>query len=152
MTFTIRQAIPEDAEALTKLAKRSKAHWGYSADLIKAWEPDLTITPEFLVDAIAFVAEKNGKIAGFWARSCHNTDEVSQGYLFVESEFMGQGCATQLWQAVKCEAKNRGLTSFVIEADPNAAEFYLKIGGIKISEKESPVVPGRYIPIIKFTL
>jgi len=43
-----------------------------------------------------------------------------------------------------------GVTSFILEADPNAAGFYIKMGGVKIGEKASLVVPGRKLPIIKF--
>ena len=38
---SIRRAREDEADALTALALRSKAHWGYSPDQIEAWRPVL---------------------------------------------------------------------------------------------------------------
>ncbi len=62
---------------------------------------------------------------------------------------MGQGVARALWESVRTEAAARGIKRFVIEADPNAAPFYLTLGAEKIGEKESSAIPGRFFPILR---
>lgn len=143
----------DEAKALTALAKRSKAHWGYSEKWIQAWEEELTITPEMIRDFVAYVAELDGEIKGFWCRSVSEDKDVpSRGLLFIEPDAIGTGCGQQLWEAVKAALIKKGVKSFVFEADPNAVSFYLKIGAKKIDEKDSTVIPGRKIPIMKFDL
>lgn len=152
--YKIRPAKMEEAKELTALAKRSKAYWGYSEEWIETWEDQLTVTPEMIHDFVAYVAEYDGKIKGFWCRSVKeaNDSSPSRGLLFVEPEAIGTGCGRQLWEAVKSTLIKKGVKSFIFEADPNAVSFYIKMGAQKIGEKESPVIPGRKIPILKFDL
>jgi predicted N-acetyltransferase YhbS len=65
---------------------------------------------------------------------------------------MGQGVARALWESVRTEAAARGIKSFVIEADPNAAPFYMTLGAEKIGEKESSMVPGRFFSILRIRI
>ena len=150
--FVIRAAHPSDADELTKLAFLSKAHWGYPKDWLDLWQDDLTITPEAIEGAIAYVAELEGKIIGFWARASLDSDQITSGWLFVHPDHMGQGIARALWSALREEASARGIQSFVIEADPNAVPFYLSLGAEKIGERESTVIPGRFIPILRIPI
>src|SRR5687768_14923343 len=55
----IRRARPDEAEHLTALTLRSKAHWGYDADFMAACVPSLTITSERIATPgeLVFVAE-----------------------------------------------------------------------------------------------
>jgi len=46
--FYIRKAELFEADELTILAKKSKAHWGYDKKLVSKWEDELTITSNFL--------------------------------------------------------------------------------------------------------
>ena len=40
-----RRARPEEAEAITRLALRSKRHWDYSDEFIEAMTPVMTFVP-----------------------------------------------------------------------------------------------------------
>ncbi len=150
--FNIRLANTGDAFDLTNLAKKSKAYWEYDSLLLKKWENELTITPDFINNSASAVAEMDGKIIGFWCRELIESNEITSGYLFVDPEYMGMGCASALFNALKKELVNKGIMSFTLEADPNAKDFYIKIGGVEIGKIESPVVRGRMLPIIKFEL
>ena len=150
-TYLIRPAMPADADKLTELAFLSKAHWGYSKQWLESWRNDLTVTPDMLRDSIAFVAELDGEIIGFWYRSIPASDEPSPGMLFIHPTHMGKGLGKKLWEKIKEDVIRRGIKTFTIEADPNAVPFYLKLGAVQINEKESTVIPGRMIPILKFT-
>ncbi|WP_446902643.1 GNAT family N-acetyltransferase [Burkholderia sp. YIM B11467] len=147
--FVIRAGRPSDADQLTKLAFLSKAHWGYPKEWLELWEADLTVRPEMIEDSIAFVAETEERIIGFWVRASMDSDEPTRGWLFVHPDHMGQGVARALWSELRKEAAARGIRSFVIEADPNAVPFYLALGAEKIGEKESTVIPGRLFPILR---
>lgn len=148
----IRKAKPQDAEKMTQIAMRSKAHWGYSDELLSLWKEDLKVTPEFLKSAIGYVVECDDVMIGYWVREAIQADQLTQGFLFIEPEFIGSGCGRLLFDALKNGMQERGIHSFTFEADPNAAGFYLKMGGVKIGEKESKVVKGRKLPIIKIQL
>lgn len=50
--FTVRAARTADADELTRLARISKAHWGYPKDWLDLWQGDLTITPETIEGSI----------------------------------------------------------------------------------------------------
>nr|WP_244136134.1 MULTISPECIES: hypothetical protein [unclassified Burkholderia] len=55
--FTVRAAHRADADELTRLARLSKAHWGYPKEWLDLWQNDLTISPETIEGAIGYVAE-----------------------------------------------------------------------------------------------
>ncbi|MEN2470322.1 GNAT family N-acetyltransferase [Burkholderia sp. GS2Y] len=147
--FVIRAGRPSDADQLTKLAFLSKAHWGYPKEWLELWEADLTVTPDMIEDSIAFVAETEERIIGFWVRASTDSDKPTRGWLFIHPDHMGQGVARALWSELRKEAAARGIRSFVIEADPNAVSFYLALGAEKIGERESTVIPGRLFPILR---
>ncbi|HDR9585872.1 TPA: GNAT family N-acetyltransferase [Burkholderia stabilis] len=150
--FTVRAARTADADELTKLARLSKAHWGYPEDWLDLWQSDLTISPETIEGAIGCVAESAGTIIGFWVRASSDSDQPTPGWLFVHPDHMGRGVARALWEEIRREAAARGIRSFVIEADPNAVPFYLTLGAEKIGTKESSVVPGRLFPILRIAI
>ncbi|WP_241300118.1 GNAT family N-acetyltransferase [Burkholderia stabilis] len=150
--FTVRAARTADADELTKLARLSKAHWGYPEDWLDLWRSDLTISPETIEGAIGYVAESAGTIIGFWVRASSDSDQPTPGWLFVHPDHMGRGVARALWEEIRREAAAREIRSFVIEADPNALPFYLTLGAEKIGTKESSVVPGRFFPILRITI
>jgi GNAT superfamily N-acetyltransferase len=152
MTYFIRRAKPFDAGELTTLALLSKAYWGYPKEWLDLWRDELEISPKIIEQSIAFVVIYHGKIVGFWCRSFIESRYRTPGYLFIHPEHMRKGIARRLWLVVKKEAIAKGIKAFTIEADPHAVPFYLEIGGQKIGEIESQVIPGRKIPLIKFIL
>ena len=40
----------------------------------------------------------------------------------------------------------------IIQGDPNAKNFYLKVGAKLIGERESASIPGRYLPVFIINL
>ena len=63
----IRPAEPGDAPALTELALRAKASWGYSAEFMEACRAELTMTPQKMAAWRVWVAELEGRPAGMIA-------------------------------------------------------------------------------------
>ena len=64
-----RNALKGEAELLSAVAFRSKAHWGYSPEFMEACRDELTYSPgEILAqDSTYVVADAAGSIAGFVA-------------------------------------------------------------------------------------
>ena len=52
----IRPAHESEAERLSALALRSKAHWGYPADVLEGWRGDLSVSAADFRDHRIFVA------------------------------------------------------------------------------------------------
>ncbi|MEE8545291.1 MAG: hypothetical protein V3T29_05715 [Alphaproteobacteria bacterium] len=61
----IRPARPGEAAALTDLALRSKAHWGYDAAFMAACRAELTVTPAQAASGLVQVYEEGGRAFGF---------------------------------------------------------------------------------------
>ncbi|MDG2034974.1 MAG: hypothetical protein P8J29_13635, partial [Rhodospirillales bacterium] len=57
-----------------------------------------------------------------------------------------------LFDTLISNARRRGFTRFDLDADPNAAAFYLGKGGRITGERESRIVRGQFLPVIEFTL
>jgi len=95
--FTVRTARPADADELTRLARLSKAHWGYPNEWLDLWQSDLTISPGTIEASIGYVAESGKAIIGFWVRASSDSDRPTPGWLFVHPDHMGRGVARALW-------------------------------------------------------
>src|SRR4029078_8871465 len=63
----IRRATANDADALSDLAHRAKAHRGYPAAWMREWDAQLTIIPGYLELHDVYVAEEDGEIVGMCA-------------------------------------------------------------------------------------
>lgn len=150
--IVVRLAKQEEIEFLTQESFRAKASWGYPDTWLKIWTDELTVTQEMISDWITFVIEVDGLVVGCWARSPIQSETTSPGVLFVAPEHHGKGYGRLLAEAVKNEAKRRGLKFFTLEADANAAPFYEKVGGKQIGTQPSLLIPGRVLPIIRFDL
>ncbi|HKU69180.1 MAG TPA: hypothetical protein VJP85_15515 [Candidatus Baltobacteraceae bacterium] len=56
----IRPARPDDAEALTDLAMRSKASWGYDQTFMRNVRDDMVVTRGDIENAHSLVAHNDG--------------------------------------------------------------------------------------------
>jgi GNAT superfamily N-acetyltransferase len=145
-----------EAAALTVLAMRSKAHWGYDAEFMARAEPDLTVDPGDIDKGLVLVAEVAGGIAGFagFERTSPGVFDVS-GF-FVAPEHIGTGVGRILFQAMAAHARQLGTAdepsrSLTILSDPNAKLFYLKMGARRIGE-DTVAVTGRTLPLLAYAL
>lgn len=149
-TFFIRRANPSEATLLSGIAKAAQASWGYPEAWLRAWEQSLTLTESFLRYSIALVAEMDQTLTGFW---CHqlalSKNDVATSLLFVHPDYIGQGCGRALWHTLQSILAHLEIHSISIQAEPKALGFYLKLGGQKIDEMPSPLIPGRTLPIVK---
>ena len=78
--MVIRRATADDADALSDLAHRAKAHWGYPATWMREWDAQLTIIPGYLEMHDVWVSEEDGAIVGMCALE-DRRDDIARKYL-----------------------------------------------------------------------
>lgn len=145
----VRQAAAGEAPALTALALRSKAHWGYPPSQLEAWRDDLTVTDDRL--GSVWVAERSGTILGFVLLDRGDmTAEVDM--LFVEPTSIGSGVGRLLLLHAVDIARGWGCRALELDADPHAEAFYTRYGARRIGETASFAVPGRTLPRMRITI
>ncbi len=146
-----RRARPDEATLLSSLAYRSKAHWGYDAAFLEACRPELTLTPDFIAQSAVRVLVADGRALGFYSLVRWNLD-VELGHFFVEPTRIGSGVGRRLWRDAVERATALGYERLLIQSDPNAEGFYLRLGAERIGEVPSRVQAGRMLPLLVYPL
>ena len=134
----IRQAKPEEAELLTKIALDAKSYWGYPPDWIKYWEDDLTVSPDFIRSNHVFVADDEGDVRGFYAL-CVTGEKADLEHMWVRPDYIGTGIGKELFLDAMDRAAGLAVRKVELSADPNAAGFYEHLGAKQIGETQSEV-------------
>lgn len=151
-TWIIRRARTEEAAALTDLALRSKAHWGYSAAFMAAVRAELTVDPAEVGRHPTFVAADRSSLAGFYTLRPRPDGEIELADLFVAPEWIGRGCGRALLAHARDQARALGHRTMVVQSDPYAEGFYLRAGGRLVGTEPSGSIPGRRLPLLRFDL
>jgi GNAT superfamily N-acetyltransferase len=146
-----RPAQPDEADALTAIALRAKASWGYSEAFMAACRAELTITPSRVQQGDIWVAEIDGRLAGFVAGTFRET-EARVDPLFVDTPYQRQGIGQALMRTFvdACRAKNVSLID--VDADPNAEAIYRRWGFETVGRAPSGSIPGRFLPRMQLRL
>jgi ribosomal protein S18 acetylase RimI-like enzyme len=148
--MTIVPAKPEDADALTEIAHAAKRHWGYPESWIIAWRDVLTMRPEFLRVNIAFIAIDERRPVGFYILT-REDDGIHLDHLWVVPDAMRRGIGRALFEHAVAQARDLGFDSIQIEADPNAEEFYKRMGAIRVGARVSQVEgEERALPLLEY--
>ncbi|HGW3767402.1 TPA: N-acetyltransferase family protein [Enterobacter cloacae] len=135
--MTLRKAHPQEAEILWNIRNQAIRHGckiSYDADVIARWTPD--DMPEHYRQMVAenpfyVVEDEKGDIAatGYLDLETHNIEAV-----FTLPAASGKGLATQIIEALKSEARTRGITRLMLSSTPNAHAFYQKLGFVTMGE------------------
>lgn len=149
VSLSIRKAEPDEAGALTELAMRSKAHWGYAQDFLDACRPELTVDPGRFgsEDFRCFVAVDRDLVLGFYSLQRVSEDEYELDALFVEPKHIGKGIGRWLIEHAVSFLSEQGAARMIIQGDPNAGDFYVAAGARRIGHRESGSIPGRQLPL-----
>ena len=152
MTFRVRLAVPEETPVLTDMVVRSKFHWGYDEKYRALLASILTVSRERAHAGDCWVAEAE---TGEPAAVCQFDSGARPPHLdllFVDPLYIRKGAGSLLLDTLITNARSRGITRFDLDADPNAAAFYLSKGGRIIGERESRIVRGQFLPVVEFML
>lgn len=147
----IRRAVAEDATALSALALRAKAYWGYAEAQVEAWRTSLEVSAESVSAQPTFVAELNGLLVGFYSLAPSESSWELDN-LWVAPEHIRRGFGRKLVVHALQTAAEGGAASVVVDADPNAEPFYVACGARSIGEVAAPIAgqPDRVRPQLAF--
>ena len=148
----ILRADPADAEALTEIAHAAKRHWGYPERWIESWRDVLTMRPRFIAENVAYCAKDGDRIIGFYLLTTESNG-MHLDHLWILPRAMGRGIGRALFQHAIEQAINSGHRAIKVEADPNAAGFYERMGakriGVNVTEVEGQ---PRELPLFLYTV
>ncbi|MEZ5666753.1 MAG: GNAT family N-acetyltransferase [Alphaproteobacteria bacterium] len=148
----VRRARPDEAAALTALARASKAVWGYPAAMLARFAAELTITPAAIRDLPVFVVagDDDRPLAVGAIGEADGTAEIA--FMFVAPGALRRGFGRLLFARLAAEARQRGYLRLAIQADPHAVGFYERMGAVRIGESESASIAGRMLPVLAYAL
>lgn len=149
----IKKASINDNEILTEITKKSKAYWGYSEEQILKWSDNLTISKDYIETNYVFALVNDNKIIGYYSYIIKEEEEknVILDNLFILPEYIGKGFGKYLMNDFLNRMKNEKFEKITLDSEPNAEDFYLKIGFKKIGEFETPI-KNRFMPIMEISL
>jgi GNAT superfamily N-acetyltransferase len=151
LALTIRSPTIDELSGLSDLCFRSKAIWGYDEEFIEACRGELSFEPRDLELTPIAVAEHDGKPIGV-AQLRVVDGEADLLKLFVEPSALRTGTGKALLAWATDVAKKLGATRLTIEADPDAAPFYRKMGAYDVGQAPSGSIPGRMLPKLSMNL
>lgn len=147
----IRRARPDEAAALTALALRAKAHWPYGEDLMAVFRRTIAITAADIAGHLVMVHETGGAVDGVGVL-IDDGAEAELDHLWVDPPAIGRGVGRRLFEALAAAARERGAARIVLNSDPYAEAFYLRLGAVRIGDHPVAEIPGRVLPRMAFTL
>jgi ribosomal protein S18 acetylase RimI-like enzyme len=150
---TFRAAIGDDADALTELAHRAKAHWGYPASWLREWDAQLTILPGYIDMHAVWIAERDGAIVGMCALEDRGARWTLE-HVWVDPAVHRLGIGRSLVMRALDTARTRRARVVELLADPYATGFYDKLGARHVGDVHAPM-PGardRTLPLYEFNL
>jgi len=153
-TFLLRPARPEEAEALSALMLRSKAHWGYDADFMANCVAVLTVSADKLSDG-SYIVAVDGDDCLLGVTRIERLDEdgtFELDKLFIDPNAMGLGVGRALFDRSMEMAQAADAKRIEILSDPDAAPFYERMGAKRIGEAPSDAIPGRMLPLLEIRL
>ncbi len=142
----LRRARPADAAALTDLAMRSKALWGYDAAFMEACREELTTSADTITANEIWIVEVGGMAAGFYELNAEPKQYGEIRMCFVDPAHVGRGFGRMLWRHLEGRAAFRRLETLGLDADPKAVPFYSAMGMAIVGESPSGPIAGRMLP------
>ena len=131
---------------MSRLALRSKAHWGYDVAFMDSVSAELTLGPGDLGTHGVVVCEVGDRIVGFYGLA-GGPPEAELTYLFVDPDAMGRGYGRALWSHALARARADDVERLRVVADPHAEPFYLAMGARRVGSVPGSV-PGRRLPLL----
>lgn len=147
----IRRATVDDADGLTDLAHRAKAHWQYPRRWMREWDAQLTITPGYLDAHHVWVAEHDAVLVGMCALEDRG-DRWGLEHVWVDPPSHRRGIGSALVRYALAEARRSRPGIVELISDPFAVGFYERLGARHAGDVPSPM-PGardRTLPKYEF--
>ena len=149
--MNIQKAKIEDHIRLTEITKKSKAYWGYSEEQMQKWSNNLTVTVDYIETNSVFNLADETKIIGYYSYLKLEDNKVKLDNLFILPEYIGKGLGSFLMNDFLERMRNEKYQKIILDSEPNAEQFYQKIGFTKIGEFETSI-KNRFMPIMEMNL
>lgn len=152
--YDIRRAGAADAVSLTAIAKAAKAHLGYPAEWLEAWDAALTVDAAYLELHRVWVGveRESAAPAGFAALVDEQT-AWRLDHLWIAVDHQGRGLGRRLWSVAVAAVRESRPGAVRIEADPSAAGFYERCGARLVGRVAAPVLgEARELPLFEITI
>lgn len=147
----ISKANSADNLILTEITIQSKAHWGYSAEQMKLWTNDLTITPDYIEKNDVYNLVIDDEIIAYYSIHRTSEDEVLLDNLFISPTHIGKGFGRLLLNDFLERVKAEGVSEVKLYSDPHSETFYRHFG-FEVIGKMKTSIEGRFLPIMKRNL
>lgn len=137
----VRRARPDEAEQcwlVRNLAIRDGCRNSYKPEILQAWTPDgmpesyrevIRANPFFVIEG----PDSRPVATGFLDLSSGSVEAI-----FTLPEHAGKGLAGKIIEAIKGEARQRGVTRLTLASTPNAQTFYERHGFRFVQENVYP--------------
>jgi len=149
--LSFRRASASDAKALSSLAMRSKALWGYDEAFMDLCVEELTVTPDMIASREVWIAASDAEAAspiGFYTLILPDqpSEQADLGELFLffaEPAAKGTGVGGKMWRHMEAQLLAHDLKGVAFDADPFAEGFYQHMGAKIVGRSPSGSIPGR---------
>ncbi len=118
---------------------------------MQACREELTLEPRDLSQSNVMLAVANETMVGV-AQLSLAAREAELDKLFVEPDWIGRGIGRILLDCSIQAARKNGARTMRVTADPDAVQFYEKMGFERIGEEPSGSIPGRVLPVLRLQL
>jgi streptomycin 6-kinase len=152
MNIRIKDASIDDLNQINHVLRSSKSYWGYDQNFLDLFMEKLGMTEEYLKKHTIKLFYVNNQLAGFYNFLINDEGLFELDTFFLHPNSIGKGLGRKLWHMCCKTAKEQNKDEFIIWSDPHAENFYLKMGCEKIGVRQSPMMPDRYPPILRFKL
>jgi GNAT superfamily N-acetyltransferase len=147
---------PDQQSAINALILRSKAHWGYDAEMMDAMARVLRVDMNAAAEGRAIAGWLKDEPVGVAQVSAPYEDAHGRAMeldlLFIAPEAIGTGLGRQLYLWALDQARASEAQRLDILSDPFARGFYTAMGASFIEDRPSNVVPGRTLPWLEHRL
>lgn len=145
-----RRAKASDLAIVNALIRESKGFWGYSELFLDEFMNQWGIKESYIHTNELTLFEKASHLIGLYAFQISNKNIPELDLFFVSKNHIGKGIGKNMWQQAVQYALNQSWNEFQIIADPNAKQFYERMGAKTIGTFES--FPGRFVPVMMMEL
>jgi len=146
------KATIQDLGDINAIMYSSKGYWGYTQSFMDEFMDRFCVTEKCIKELKIYCVYIDDGMKGFYGFKKNEDNQDELDLFFLDPSCIGKGLGRQLWNLCLDTAKGLKIKEFIICVDPNAEEFYLKMGCSKIGTKLSPMLLDRYTPILRYTL
>ncbi|MCP4343837.1 MAG: GNAT family N-acetyltransferase [Desulfobulbaceae bacterium] len=157
----IRPAQLEEAEILTDISFTAKRYWNYPEEYYNIWAGELTISPAYIGSNDVWVYEIDREIHAYYSLVVLDKEIKVAGiviepghwleHMFVRPSHIGHGIGSELFTHLRARCMKKKIEALNILVDPNAREFYQKMGCGYVQDFPSTIV-GRTTPHLILSL